>query len=236
LAGLTTVPAASPSVPADPAPVTVVMPMYQAQAYIGEALASVAAQTVRPERVLVVDDGSTDAGPALAAAFPGVELVRRPHEGIAATINAGLALVRTEFVAFLDADDRWTQGKTARQLALLHADPALAFVFGHARRFLMTPEGEQPLDVLPGRLLQGGLFRRACFERVGVYSTESGTHGFLDWHARADEAGLRSVVIPEVVFERRIHGANHGLLHREEQRRGYFNSLKAALDRRRAAP
>lgn len=235
MAGLTTVPAASPHVPVDLAPVTVVIPMYQAQSYIGEALASVAAQTLRPERVLVVDDGSTDAGPALAAAFPGVELVLRPHEGIAATVNAGLALVRTEFVAFLDADDRWTPGKTARQLALLRADATLDFVFGHARRFVMTRQGEKPLDVLPGRSLQGGLFRRACFDRVGVYSTDAGSHGFLDWHARADEAGLRSLVSPEVVFERRIHGANHGLLHRDEQRRGYFNSLKAALDRRRAA-
>ena len=233
MARLTTVPDASPSAPA---PVTVVIPLYQAEAYIGEALASVLAQSLRPERVIVVDDGSTDAGPARAAAVPGVEVLRRPHEGIAATINAGLALARSEFVAFLDADDRWTPEKTARQLARLRAEPDLAFVFGHARRFLTTPSGETPLDVLPGRSLQGGLFRRACFDRVGPYSTAAGTHGFLDWHARADEAGLRSVVLPEIVFERRIHGANHGLLHRAEQRRGYFNSLKAALDRRRAAP
>ena len=218
------------------APVTVVIPMYQTAAYIAEALDSIHAQTLRPERVIVVDDGSTDLGPAIVAARNDVELLRRPHLGIGPTIDAGLALVRSEYVAILDADDRWLPGKTAIQLACLRDQLELGMVFGHARRFVMTPAGEQHLDVMPGIYTSGGLFRRSMLDLLGPWMHPEGSHCFFNWYNRTKESGVKELLLPDIICERRIHDSNHGILNRAEQRRAYFTTIKAALDRRRAAP
>lgn len=219
-----------------PAPVTVIIPLYQSALWIKEAIESIRAQTIPPERILVLDDGSTDAGPTIAGGMPDVELIRRAHEGINATLAAGLALVQSEFVAFLDADDRWLPEKTASQSKFLSAHPSCDMVFGQTRRFRMTPEGEQTLDTLPAVMRQGGLFRHSAFERVPYFTSDSGAHSFIDWHARAMEAGLLANTTAEVVFERRIHADNRSIRHREDQRRSYLATIKAALDRRRSAP
>lgn len=221
--------------PATHSGITVVIPLYQAEPYIAEALDSIRAQTLRPDHVIVVDDGSTDNGPALVAARSDVELVRRPHQGIPPTMQAGLALARSEFIAFLDADDRWLSGKLALQHAYLHAHPDLAMVFGHARRFVMTDSGERILDTMPGLSGIGGLFRRSAFDRVPLLSENAGNHWFIDWYNRAHEAGLASRLLPDLVCERRIHDTNHSIVCRDDQRRTYFTAIKAKLERARAA-
>lgn len=210
--------------------------MYQAAAYIGEALDSIRSQTLRPERVIVVDDGSTDRSPEIVAARDDVELLRRPHQGIGPTIDAGLALVRSDYVAILDADDRWLPGKTALQLECLLTRPELGMVFGHARRFVMTAAGEHPLDVMAGVYTSGALFRHSVIERLGPWSGAEGSHCFFSWYNRARDAGVSELLLPDIVCERRIHDSNDGILNRAEQRSAYFKSIKAALDRRRSAP
>ena len=95
---------------ADDALVTVIVPGRDVAAFAGEALASMRAQTLTRWRAILVDDGSVDATSdlfaAAAASDPRFALVRHPRPlGLGAARNAGLALVRTPYVAFLDADD-----------------------------------------------------------------------------------------------------------------------------------
>lgn len=109
------------------------MPLYQGAATLGDAVASVQAQTSTDWELIVADDGSTDGGPALAetlaAADPRVRLVRLERNcGAAAARNAALALARGRYVAFLDADDRWLPGKLERQLAFM-AETGAALTF-----------------------------------------------------------------------------------------------------------
>lgn len=221
--------------PAPQSGITVVIPLYQAEPYIDQALDSIRDQTRRPDRVIVVDDGSVDRGPDIVSVRSDVELIRRPHQGIPPTMQAGLALARSEFIAFLDADDRWLPGKLALQLACLHAHPDVAMVFGHARRFVMTPAGERILDTIPGISCIGGLFRRNAFDRVPLLAGAAGNHWFIDWYNRAHEAGLSSRLLPDLVCERRIHDTNHSIVCRDDQRRTYFTAIKAKLERARAA-
>lgn len=223
-----------PFAPAAAGRVSVIVPMYNASRYLGEALESIRKQTVPVAEVIVVDDGSTDDSIRVAEGFREAVLVRKAHTGICDTLNHGLARAVGGYLAFLDADDRWLPLKTEIQLAALQADPDLDVVFGHAERFQMTPAGEMALNVLPGLAKGCALFRRDAFERAGNFGV--GTHDFLDWYARAREAGLRFVTLAEVVYQRRIHGANDGVLNKDAQRKVYFTTLKAALDRRRAAP
>jgi hypothetical protein len=76
------------------------------------------------------------------------------------------------------------------------------------------------------------LIRRASFERVGPFSSTLRVGVTVDWFARATEARLKSIVLPDVVLERRLHTQNNGL--REQQARSqYIHVLKAAMDRRR---
>jgi glycosyltransferase involved in cell wall biosynthesis len=212
--------------------VTAIVPLFNGGRFIAEALASIRSQTAPVAEIIVVDDGSGDDGPAIAAGVPGVTLLRKPHTGIGETVNAGVAAARGELIAFLDADDRWLPEKTALQLAALNRDPGLAVVFGHARRFLDTATGEQVIDEVPAVSRCAGMFRRSAIRVAGPFGTGL-QHEFMTWMLAANDAGLRHAVLPEVVFERRIHGCNDGIIRRQDQRRAYFTTLKAALDRRR---
>jgi glycosyltransferase involved in cell wall biosynthesis len=103
--------------------VSVVIPAYNAERTLGEALASVTAQTLGDLEVIVVDDGSTDATAEIArnAGDGRVRALTVANGGVARARNRGMHEARGELVAFLDADDVWKPAKLERQLAVLHA-------------------------------------------------------------------------------------------------------------------
>src|SRR3954447_14425882 len=92
--------------------VSVVIPAFNAERFVGEAVQSVMAQTLLPVDIVVVDDGSTDRTAELAAAVdPTVQVVRTPNRGVAAARNTGARRARGSVIAFLDADDVWLPTK-----------------------------------------------------------------------------------------------------------------------------
>lgn len=105
--------------------VAVVVPAYEAEATVAVAVGSALDQTVRPNQVIVVDDGSTDATATRARLVaPGrVTVVSTPNRGVAAARNEGLAHARTDYVAFLDADDYWYPLKLEAQLTAIDRLP-----------------------------------------------------------------------------------------------------------------
>lgn len=101
--------------------VCVVIPMYNAGATITTALASLTQQTQLPDHVIVVNDGSLDDGPALAASYPTpfpLTLINQSNQGQAAARNAGIRAAAETLICFLDADDVWRPNKLERQLEL----------------------------------------------------------------------------------------------------------------------
>jgi glycosyltransferase involved in cell wall biosynthesis len=100
------------------APVTVVIPAFNAAPYLRVTLESVLQQTAQPEAVVVVDDGSTDDTAAIAREI-GVTVVQQQQKGPGAARNRGVAEATTEFVAFLDADDWYAPDKIERAVKLL---------------------------------------------------------------------------------------------------------------------
>lgn len=115
--------------------VSVVIPLFQTQRYIAQALASVLAQTFTNFEVLVIDDGSTDAGPAIARAVPDprVRVITQQNRGLAGARNTGIAHARGEVIAFLDADDLWQPEKLERHAAHLQANPDAGVSFSSSR-------------------------------------------------------------------------------------------------------
>lgn len=117
------------------APVSVVIPCYRCAATVGDAVASVAAQTLLPRQVVLVDDASGDDTAsmlhALAAMYPPgwIEVVELPHnQGPSRARNAGWERAREEYIAFLDSDDTWASTKIELQVRALEEDPGIALI------------------------------------------------------------------------------------------------------------
>jgi len=108
--------------------ISVVIPAYNAAPHLGATLASVAAQLEAPAEVIVVDDGSTDATAAIAAAA-GARVIRQRNAGVSAARNTGVRAASSEWIAFLDADDRWLPAFTARVSAAASYCPDVAAIF-----------------------------------------------------------------------------------------------------------
>lgn len=110
--------------------VSVVVPLYNKAAYIGRALESLAAQTIKDFEVIVVDDGSTDGGPDVVSAIsdPRYRLIRQANAGPGAARNRGLREVRAPYVGFLDADDRWMPDFLAENVEILEQHSTAAAV------------------------------------------------------------------------------------------------------------
>lgn len=111
-------------VPSAPS-ISVVIPLYNKGREIGATLRSALAQTWLPAEIVVVDDGSTDGGAEVVRAIgsPLVRLLVQPNSGVSAARNRGVAQTRGEYVAFLDADDRWESGYLAEIAALIREFP-----------------------------------------------------------------------------------------------------------------
>ncbi|QWV99040.1 glycosyltransferase family 2 protein [Geomonas nitrogeniifigens] len=114
--------------------VDVVIPVYNGAPYIERALRSVLEQDHPPTRIIVVDDGSTDATADIVRGVRGEVPIRYFHQengGLSSARNAGIRLCSSRFVAFLDADDEWYPDKLSRQLALFRESsfPHLAAVY-----------------------------------------------------------------------------------------------------------
>lgn len=217
--------------------VSCIIPVHNGAGFISQAIESIIHQHGAALQLIVIDDGSTDGSGDIAATFPGVIVHTRPKGGVAAARNDGLRLATGDFVAFLDADDLWLPGKLAAQLSAIgDADYALTNV----RHVKTSTDGRLPPDhgkadgeEKLGLLMQCILARRAAFDRVGAFDTRTTTRADQDWFLRAEEAGLKRVIVDEVLTIRRIHGGNHSLLNSKHVHADFLAIAKRALDRKR---
>lgn len=119
------------------ASVSVIVPSYNCGRFIAEAIDSILAQTLQAEQIVIVDDGSTDDTGQVVRRYgdPRIQYIRQENAGVAAARNAGLNAARCEYVAFLNADDRWLPTFVETTHGFLAEDPTLACVFANFVRF-----------------------------------------------------------------------------------------------------
>lgn len=213
--------------------VSVLIPCYNAGQYLGAALDSVLAQTYPDYEIIVVDDGSEDNTPAVAASYGGVRYVYKPHSGVSAARNLAIANARGEFVAFLDADDLWTPDKLEKQVAYLDSHPDCQLVFTGAQNFfqgspeIMSARQRQLYDAGLEKCVITCCFRRRVFETWGDFRGDyiygEDTHFMMRLHV----AGVcMDHCIPEPLYLRRVHDKNLSLTH-EQARRPEILSIMA---------
>jgi glycosyltransferase involved in cell wall biosynthesis len=164
---------------------SVIIPLYNKKAEVAATLRSALEQSLRPLEVIVVDDGSTDGSADIVAAFrsPLVRLIRQPNAGVSAARNRAIAEARGEYVALLDADDRWRTGFLAEITAMIERWPgcglyATAFdiVSGEGLVPGRTPNERGPVDDFFTRSMScyvaipsASVIPRALFAEVGLF-------------------------------------------------------------------
>jgi glycosyltransferase involved in cell wall biosynthesis len=223
--------------------VSVVIPVFNGERFLGEAIESTLAQSRPPAEVVVVDDGSTDGSAAVAERFPEVTLVRTEHRGVAAARNTGVERSTGDLIAFLDADDLMKPDRLERQTAVLAQQPGLDFVLGRAQVF--AEDGVELPEVITARpapmagddeppyYAMTVLIRREAFDRVGPFDTGLRLGQDGDWIMRAIDAGLSYEVIDAPLTVRRFHGANASY-DTAGARRASFEILRRRAARHRA--
>jgi GT2 family glycosyltransferase/SAM-dependent methyltransferase len=200
--------------------VGVVITTYNHARFLDEALCSVAAQRVKADSVIVVDDGSNDDPGSVVARFPGVDLIRQPNRGLSAARNAGLSALDTTYVIFLDADDRLEPGAIDAGLACFARAPQSGLVYGG--HLYMNRDGEvigrrfEPPGESVYRSLLGGnfiamhgavMYRRECLVALGGFDERLPRCEDYDLYLRMSRA-YPITGYPEFVASYRLHGTN----------------------------
>ncbi len=195
--------------------VSVIVPVLNAARFLGDALASVDAQTYAPFEVIVVDGPSTDETPRIAQSFARVRYMQQSGVGMWNAVNEGMDAARGEFVAMISSDDLWDENKLQLQVEYLRDHPDTRHVFGLTKFVLI--EGETPprafrTELFHGEhlaiLLESLLARKTLFERVGRFDETFRMASDVDWFARLENLHEPRGVIPRVLTYKRIHAHN----------------------------
>jgi glycosyltransferase involved in cell wall biosynthesis len=204
--------------------ISVVIPAYNRAALLREAVASVLAQSLAEVELIIVDDGSTDDTPAVAAAFTGdvrVQFVRQANQGRSHARNHGARLAHGEWLGFLDSDDRYCPRALADHLAVIQRQPGLGLTLGGYEHIDASgdrigerrPWEEGPLTAegwlfncygLPGAML----VQRAWFERAGGFDPASEFAEDWDLFLRLAQAGCPMAWVETNVCQYRQHAGN----------------------------
>jgi glycosyltransferase involved in cell wall biosynthesis len=202
--------------------VAVVIPAYNAELWVRDAIASVLAQGSPEVEAIVVDDGSTDQTAAAVSRFAGgVRYVYQPHQGAAAARNRAILCSGSELIAFLDADDFWLPG-ALHKLVPCFDDPSVGLVCGDNYRWT----GAGPYETSPRKWsrrrpdAQGDywktllhwnflsmsttMVRRSVLERTGLFDEQLRCAHDYDLWLRIARAGVRFAFIDQPVGIRRL--------------------------------
>jgi GT2 family glycosyltransferase len=205
--------------------VSVIVTCWNLGRYLDEAVNSVLAQTFRDFEIVIVDDGSTD--PETRTRLDGysrpcTRVLRRPHAGVAAARNAGIAATTAPYLCTLDADDTFEPTFLEKTVAALDSDPAIAFVGTWLRAFgsenwEWTPERCDLVSLLvEDTVLTASLVRRSAAEAVGGYDTAMPAQGDDDWDfwLTLVECGYAGRILREPLYNYRRPGSvSHSCWH-----------------------
>ena len=214
--------------------VSVVIPVFNGERFLRDAVQSVLSQKYSPIEIIIVDDGSTDGTADLAHTFlEPVRYLHQANQGPAAARNRGIEQSQGSLIAFVDADDLWPPDKLELQVSHLITDPAIEIVIGRVQQVLLGQTqveqfGEPAFSVNLG----SAVIRKSVFERVGLFDETMRYSEDVDWFMRAREGGAAIVSIDAVTLLYRQHEQNM-TRGKSTSELNVLKALKRSLDRRR---
>jgi glycosyltransferase involved in cell wall biosynthesis len=216
---------------------SVVIPAYDAEAFLDQALLSIFAQSHPPAEVIVVNDGSNDATQEIidrwTAKDPRVIAIAQENRGPAEATNAGVRRSSHEFIAFLDADDLWEPEKTKTQMRALFNNRGAEIVFCKLASFRDGDSAPFVDDDQSGWTRSTALVRRSVFDKGGyLQGFRRGAGEMIDWVARTREEGVYSVFLDSFLARRRLH-RNSLTAGKRDDRALYAEVARAAILRQR---
>jgi len=170
--------------------VTVIIPCYNDGQYIMEALQSIYNQTLLPEKIIIVDDGSDAATKKILNAInhPLVQIIYQENKGVSAARNRAIALAQTDYIVNLDADDYFEPSFIEKAVAVLDNNNQVVAVSSYCRAFkndktieIIKPLGGKLKDFIVinnGRA--SSMFLKKSWEAVGGFD-EKMHEGYEDW-------------------------------------------------------
>jgi glycosyltransferase involved in cell wall biosynthesis len=220
--------------------ISVIIPCFNAAAYLTEALNSVFMQKVSSMEVIVIDDGSTDDSASIALSYSSqLKYFFQENQGISAARNQGLTLAKGEFIAFLDADDLWLPDTLVIRLNYLQAEINCAGVFGQTECFISPelPKDKKdelvcPTTPIAGRMAGAMLVRKQIYQNIGTFDIKLQVGEMMDWVARAEALGMSFDAISTIVLRRRLHSTNT-VRGTQRLHSDYLSVLRASIIRRR---
>ena len=222
--------------------VSVIMPVFNGERHLGEALTSLEEESGFQLDIVIVDDGSTDRSLEIISEISRrdqrLRIMSGPHRGVAAARNVGVQAAQGEFVTFLDCDDVCPRGRIARQLRKLLANPDVAYVVGRTLLFEQLDDAQCPSHgsrsasmMLP--TLHSALFRRSVFSQFGLFDEKLAFSEDVDFFFRLAEHDEPMLVETEIASLYRRHDGNMTRNGRAI-RTSTLEVLKKSIVRRRA--
>jgi glycosyltransferase involved in cell wall biosynthesis len=222
--------------------ISVIIPVFNGEEYIEEALNSVFAQSFRDFEVIVVNDGSTDGTGRLLEQFSGkIKCLTQENKGLVAARARGIEDARGQWIAFLDADDIWLPNKLERQVSEATGHPECGIIASDFLSFegttvvcrsvkqLYSPRnGHICQELLFGNWItpSAAMIRRGCFHKVQTFDLPRPAFGedWLMWMQITPYYPVR--FIDEVLVRRRIHSNNMSRVDEEGQFRALLRNFE----------
>ena len=192
--------------------VSVIIPTYNYGRFLPECVESVLGQTVLPEEIIIVDDGSTDNTPEIVRPYlsnPLIKYIRTENSGVSAARNTAIAASTGDIIGLLDADDKWRSDKLQLQLPLFE-NTRVGVVYslnlpfdenGYVTEYRrVSPRRGQVLDALLNNNivpLSSAMVRRECFEKSGMFNERYGVCADFDLWTRMAVRGIEFDYVDE---------------------------------------
>ena len=220
---------------------SILIPVYNAEKYVEEAIRSCRCES-RSFELVLVEDGSSDRSVDVLfrmmreGEFPApATVVMRAHKGQAASRNDAFHLARGSHILYLDADDCFVPGGPDRMMDAAQGQDVM-LVSALCRDFISPDLTEEDASVLkiesePYRRMLAGcmLADRRLYERIGLFDESLPSSETAQWVLRVRDAGVMALELDDVVLSRRYHNTNFGRVSRQTQMSSYMAMIRSRL-------
>ncbi|MHC4268332.1 MAG: glycosyltransferase [Planctomycetota bacterium] len=219
--------------------VTVIIPVYNGERFINDAVDNVLSQNYNPLEIIIVDDGSTDRTEEIVNQIPvDIRYFKQENDGPASARNRGIRDASGDFIVFLDVDDLWPENNLIFFVDEMLNDSAAEVIRGYAQ--LMEYNADTREYDLVGNpkeafadYIGAAIYRKSAFKQVGLFDTTLNFGEDTDWYNRANELNMKVKRLEDVTLMVRRHGMNM-TQGKDLVELNALKVLKKSIDRKRA--